>query len=270
MAIRVAVDGHPRPSRLSDRPAPRDAVSMKKKSPTALPDLKPDPKLTAAWKSVAKKLDALSSREATDFDALWETVAKVVEHEPPLYVAGGYKTAKDFFERHLHVDQRTATRNLRVARYASPDDEATYGATNIDAALGYLEAVHGKLGEKLPVAFARLTIPVADGKRGTKRAPFPSLSAQQIASATRAVLARKSPAPKDPARAALETSLAKHPAFSRVVVHQRAGFATFANVPLASLALFARALTATRLPPVKAVAAVREQAKAKKRGKKRV
>jgi hypothetical protein len=41
-------------------------------------------------------------------------------------------------------------------------------------------------------------------------------------------------------------------------------------VPLASLEPFARALAATRLPTVKEMAAVREQAKAKKRATKTV
>ncbi len=51
-------------------------------------------------------------------------------------------------------------------------------------------------------------------------------------------------------RSALEAALGKHDAFQRVVVHQRAGLATFANVPVASLGLFGDAVKAARLPAV--------------------
>jgi hypothetical protein len=208
-----------------------------------------DPSLKAAWLKLARTIDGLGAHEASDFDALWEAVARVVEHDPPLYLFGGYKTATDFYEKHLHVDLRTATRNMRVARYASPADEAKYGASNIDAALSYLEAKYGPLDGTLPIAFDRLKIAVPNGKT-TKLTPFLDLSKAKIQSATRALLAKKSPAPKNRARAALEAGLAKHKALVHVAVHERNGFATFANVPLASLELFAGALKRAKLPPL--------------------
>ena len=228
---------------------------MPTKRPTPSPKNDPlvpvDASLKAAWTKLDSQLGALSKHEASDFDALWEAADRVVSHDPPLYLFGGFKNATEFFSQRLHVDVRTATRNIRVARYASPADEAKYGASNIDAALGFLEATHGPLNGALPVAFARLRIPVPDGKH-TKLVPFAELSKAQIQSATRAALAKKSPTPKNPSRAALEGTLGKHDALGHVVVHERAGFATFANVPLASLELFARALLGTKLPKVAA------------------
>jgi hypothetical protein len=226
---------------------------MARKRPTSNPKNEPlvpvDPSLKAAWTKLAAQIDGLSKHEASDFDALWEAVDRVVSHDPPLYLFGGFKNATEFFAERLHVDLRTATRNIRVARYASPADEAAYGASNIDAALGFLEAKNGPLGGTLPVSFARLRIPVPDG-RHVKLAAFADLSKAQIQGATRALLDKKSPAPKNPARAALEATLGKHMALGKVVVHERAGYATFANVPLASLDLFARALVRTKLPDV--------------------
>lgn len=210
-----------------------------------------DPSLKRVWDKLAASLDGLASKGASAFDDLWEGVAHVVDHEPPLYLFGGYKTASEFFEQRLHVDTRTAQRNMRVARYATPDDEARYGTSNLDAALGYLEARYGKLDGALPVAFSRLKIAVVDGK-DHKLVPFAQLSAPAIAAATRALLAKKSPAPKNPTRAALEGALAKHGALSRVVVHERDGLATFANVPLASLGVFGGAVAKAKLPVVKA------------------
>lgn len=101
----------------------------------------------------------------------------------------------------------------------------------------------------LPISIARVKIPVTSGKEH-KNVLFAELSAPQINAATRALLSRRSPTPKNPARNALEGALGKHDALSHVVVHEREGFATFTNVPLASLDLFARALTSVKLPPV--------------------
>ena len=109
---------------------------MPTKGKTASPNKDPlvpvDPSLKSAWTKLAAQIDGLSKHEASDFDALWEAVDRVVSHDPPLYLFGGFKNATEFFAERLHVDLRTATRNMRVARYASPADEATYGASNID------------------------------------------------------------------------------------------------------------------------------------------
>lgn len=80
-----------------------------------------------------------------------------------------------------------------------------------------------------------------------KNVLFSELSAPQINAATRALLSKKSPTPKNPARSALEGPSASMTPFSQVVIHEREGFATFTNVPLASLDLFARALTSVKL-----------------------
>jgi len=233
------------------------AKSTQASKPTADVLTPVDPSLKRAWDKLAASLDGLASKGASAFDDLWEAAARVVDHEPPLYLFGGYKTPSEFFEQRLHVDTRTAQRNMRVARYATPDDEARYGTSNLDAGLGYLEARYGKLNGALPVAFSRLKIAVVDGK-DHKLVPFAQLSAPAIAAATRALLAKKSPAPKNPTRAALEGALAKHGALSHVVVHERDGLATFANVPLASLGLFGGAVAKAKLPAVKT---------AKKKGK---
>jgi len=165
-----------------------------------------DPSLKKAWDAVAKRLDAAEHFGSSAFDELWEAAADAVDHEPPLYVFGGYKTAAEFFEQRLHTDARTAQRNIRVARYASPAEEERYGTTNLDAALGWLEAKHGPLGGRLPVAFDKLRIEV-DGKATS----FEKLTAAQINAATRALRGKKTPAHR--ARSAFESALEKHDAF---------------------------------------------------------
>ncbi len=54
---------------------------------------------------------------------------------------------------------------MRVARYASPREEETYGPTLLDAAVSYMEAKYGVIEDSLPIAFDRLKIPVTrEGK----------------------------------------------------------------------------------------------------------
>ena len=112
-----------------------------------------DPALKKAWDAIAKRLDAAEHAGAEAFDELWEAAGEAAMHDPPLYVFGGYKSAAEFFEQRLHTDKRTAERNIRVAKYASPADEERYGATNLDAGIRWLEAKHGPLGGRTPVAF---------------------------------------------------------------------------------------------------------------------
>jgi hypothetical protein len=149
---------------------------------------------------------------------------------------------------------------VRVAKYATPREEETYGISNLDAAIDYLEALHGPLGASLPVAFDRLKIPVRDG-RTTKLVPFAKLTALDIQRATRA-LRKQPPSPSDRTQGAFERAFAKHKAFAATRFTVRAGLVSVRGIPLASLAAFARVLAG-----VNAVGGGKEGAK--KGGKKR-
>jgi len=221
-----------RRNKLTSRPTARDV-----KVPV-------DASLKKAWDAIGKRLDAAEHEGAAAFDELWEAAADAVNHDPPLYVLGGYKTAAEFFQQRLHTDARTAQRNMRVARYASPTEEEKYGTTNLDAAIGWLEAKHGALGGRLPVAFDKLKIPIDGAPR-----PFEKLTAAEINAATRALLGKKSPAHR--ARSAFEAALAKHDAFKETRVNESAGRVTFTRVPVGSITLFAKVISAVKLPPPK-------------------
>src|SRR5262245_43169295 len=67
-------------NKLSPRPTAKDiAVAV-------------DPSLKAAWDRIAKRIDAAARGGAELFDELWEAAAEAIEHDPPLYVLGGYKS----------------------------------------------------------------------------------------------------------------------------------------------------------------------------------
>jgi hypothetical protein len=54
--------------------------------------------------------------------------------------------AAEFFRAVMKEEPRTASRYVRVARFASPRDEQAYGVNKLDAALGFIEA---KLGNRM-------------------------------------------------------------------------------------------------------------------------
>jgi hypothetical protein len=109
-----------------------------------------------------------SRREgSTAFDELWETVAEIVESEPPLYLAGGYATVRDFLAQEVGEPERSAKRWMKVAKYASPVEENKYGTSKLDAAIAFVEAKNGAPAKgRIPIDFAKLKVLVeGNGKR---------------------------------------------------------------------------------------------------------
>jgi hypothetical protein len=201
-----------------------------------------DPSLKKAWDAESKKLEAYSSQGARSFDHLWETVARIVEHEPPLYVVGGYKNAKAFFLAVLHESERNARRNVRVAKHATPAEEQTYGVHLLDAAIGYVEASQGKpIAKGQRIDFGALHIPVGTGKSANKL-PLAKATIPDVTRATAALLASKGKGRKKVVEVemALTAALGKHASLASVVVHEHDGLVDFRNVPIAALAAFAR------------------------------
>ena len=147
--------------------------------------MKVDADLKRRWLKVAGVVDDAKRRGMSAFDELWEAVHEIASHDPPLYLAAGCATFKAFLKEYVGEDERTARRNMRVARFASPNEEDKYGVSKIDAALSYLEAKAGEeLKGRLPIAFERLKVPAAvEGVR--KNVPFEEATVQQLAVATR-------------------------------------------------------------------------------------
>jgi hypothetical protein len=154
-----------RDARYFDTLRPTMSAAKKPKKPgrranPGEPTVRVDPALKRAYDNLIALISKASAKEAEDFDTRWEAAARIVEHEPPLYVFGGYKSADDFYRKVMNEEPRNARRFMRVAKLASPRDEETYGVSKLDAALAYVEA---KLGHPLehpplPVHLSRLRI----------------------------------------------------------------------------------------------------------------
>lgn len=144
-----------------------------------------DHELKAHWVSLLAKLEEAKREGAGAFDQQWEAIGAIVEHDPPLYLAGGFSTIRDFLEKHVGESERTARRFIRVAKYASPAEEAKYGISKLDRAIAYVEAkAGGPAKERLPVAFDKLKVPVDSGGK-TSLVPLEKARVEDIEAATR-------------------------------------------------------------------------------------
>jgi hypothetical protein len=208
-------------------------------------DAKVDPKLKKLYDELVATIAEASRKEALDFDRCWEAADRIVSHEPPLYVFGGYASADAFYREVMEEEPRNARRYARVARFCSPVDEARYGTTKLDAAIAFVEAKLGKPLEHppLPVALDRLRIPVKGGSKSVGDA-----TVAEIAAATSKLTASSRKRPATPARAALLAQLKKAASLRGVTVHEHAGLLSFTGVPVSAIHHFIGALTKAKLP----------------------
>lgn len=165
-------------------------------------------------------------------DRLRETVAEIVEHDPPLYLAGGFATDNAFFGGVLKETERSARRNIRVARYASPAEEVRFGTSKLDAVLGFLEAKSGALKGRLPVDLDKLRIPIARGE-STVSLGIEEATVEEIAAATRALKRKEGAAARktSPVVAAVSSELKSAP-LRTISVRLSAGKRSLGDVPL--------------------------------------
>jgi hypothetical protein len=82
--------------------------------------------------------------ELVQWDAAYESLDTILSAEPPLYLAGGFKTAKAFIAAVLPgVTLETVRASARVARHFDPDAEKKHGVAKLALLLDYLEAKNG-------------------------------------------------------------------------------------------------------------------------------
>jgi hypothetical protein len=243
----------------------RSSASRGAPTPDVL--VKVDAKLKALYDRSLHAIDDATARGMSAFDERWEAADAILSHNPPLYVVGGFKDAREFFREVMHEEERTAFRWVRVARYASPREEELFGPTLLDAAISYMEAKYGPVEDALPVAFERLKLPVV--RAGVERKiPLSECTVADVIAATRR-LRKPKPGGRNRVADAFVESLGKVASLAGVQVRERAGLLTFANVPVAALARFVAALrssswdTPPAVPPALAARAPAKRRTAK-------
>lgn len=206
--------------------------------------VKIDPALKKAWSAALSALHAADREGNIAFDRKYEAVGEIVEHDPPLYLAGGVATVGDFVANYLpNEGVRNVLRNVRVAKYASPDEEEKYGTSKIDAVLDYLEAKNGKPANgRIPVDFAKLRIPAGDGSIA-----FADATVQQLRDAQKkldkhgATKAKLSPVVSEIAKCVPKSA-------KEITVRYADGHVTLGRIPVRIFGEVLRALAKAHVP----------------------
>jgi len=237
MGKKAAARTSPKKKTSSKKPAP----PRKRVAKPGIPTIAPDPRLKREYERLVAIIGKTSHAEMKDFDARWEAADRIVSHDPPLYRVAGIRNDADFFRDVMKEEPRTATRYVRVARFATPMEEEMYGVAKLNAAIGFLEA---KIGHKvehppLPIAFDLLTFPTAAGVK-----PLKDCTVAEIQSATSKLLGAKNKRPHHPTHTAIVKGLSKVASLEGVTVHEHSGVLSFRSVPIAALARFATLLHA--------------------------
>jgi len=207
--------------------------------------VKVDRALASAWRNAEAVLTKTKIDGARAWDQFWEAVGSVIDHDPPLYLAGGVSTIRDFLGKYVGEDERAARRNVRVAKYATPDDEARYTITKLDAVLTYLEAkMGGPPNGRVPIDFAKVRIPKDGHERGL---PIEQASIPQVRAATRA-LGPKHAAKTSPVVAEVLRALRSVPKGKGVEVHYAGGYVSLRKIPAHAFKEVMRALARAEVP----------------------
>ena len=203
--------------------------------------------LRAEWDAelTLLKSSALSGAEA--FDRKYEAIARIVEHKPPLYLAGGYETFKAFASEFLHEDTKQVTDWMAVAKRATPAEEAKYSPTRMALLLSLLRVQSKDHSLPKSVEWSQLQVSYHDhkGRLVKKRAVDASLSDIRAARAEVLVKAGKRAASSSPEADAVQGTLGDR-VFENVEVRYRDGTFAFTGVPGFALGRFAELIATAK------------------------
>lgn len=103
--------------------------------------------------------------ELVRWDAAYEALDSMLRGDAPLYLAGGFKSARAFLASVLPgVALSTVRDGVRVARHFNADDEKRYGVRKLALLLDYLEAESGAELPRVRIDPATTKVDVADGR----------------------------------------------------------------------------------------------------------
>ncbi len=132
--------------------------------------VKIDAALKKLYAQAIGQLDEAKRDGAAAWHRKYETVAAIIEHDPPMYLAGGFATDQAFFTAKLEETQQSALRNIRVAKLATSQEVSTYSVARLSFAIAYVEARDKTpIKDRGAIDFATLKVQFKrDGKTHTK------------------------------------------------------------------------------------------------------
>ena len=221
-------------------------VVLKKPLKPAVVSVTIDASLKKLWQDASAALAHATTEGAQAWDERYEVIADIVEHQPPLYLAGGFSSEKAFFETAVGEDRTTVYRNMRVAKYATSREVETYGASRLDAAITFVETKNGgALKGRTPIDFSTLRFPI---KGATKK--LADATVEELREAIATLKGRASASRKASPEATAISSLLTKNKLKNVTFDVRRDVVVL-RVPLAALSTVGRALASFKAPAPK-------------------
>jgi len=130
--------------------------------------------------------------------------ADIIEHTPPLFLAGSYATEAAFFGSGLEESPQAVYRNIRVSKLATPAEITRYSATRLSLVIAYLEAVNKEpIRGPGSVQFAKVRIQLKNGSKTVSKA-IDEISYSEL----RGAIAQLNPSEKSKRPAPMATEVA--------------------------------------------------------------
>ena len=101
--------------------------------------VKVDPTVKRLYLAAIQALAAAAAAGAVAWHKKYEAVAGILEHTPPLYLAGGFATDAAFCESMLQETQQSVLRNVKTAKLATSTEVMKYTPTRLRYAIAYVE-----------------------------------------------------------------------------------------------------------------------------------
>ncbi len=209
--------------------------------------------LKSAWEKQKQIILEASRSNMREWDRKYEAVAEVAEHNPPLYLAGGYADLQTFAAEFLHEDVRMLRDWMNVAKLASPDEEALYTPTRLALLLSLMRAQSkdGTLPKSVDWKKVRVPVVAAGAAKGAAKSALDATLDEIRAARRVAMHAGDKPANHESKEVDSVRRVMRGDALGPVKVQYRDGMYSFGAVPAYAIEDFARALLAMNDAPSK-------------------
>jgi len=197
---------------------------------------------------VLKRIEALRSDEAKNWDALWEAVAEVIDAEGALWRAR-FGSVRAFLKAHLPGEsERTAKRKAMVAVSFSAADEVRHGVAFLEEAALYAQALAGAKRPPRAINLDRLKVPVVTRDRDHRSKSARESSVEELRAARRKLEGGAKRVKASPWEKAVRTAIGAQKELAGVKVSVRGEEVGLSGIPKGAVKKLGAALVKFRAP----------------------
>jgi hypothetical protein len=197
---------------------------------------------------VLRRIEALRSDEAKNWDELWEAVAEVIDAEGALWRAR-FGSVRAFLKAHLPGEsERTAKRKAMVAVSFSAADEVRHGVAFLEEAALYAQALAGAKRPPRAINLDRLKVPVVTKDRDHRSKSARESSVEELRAARRKLGGGAKRVKASPWEKAVRTAIGAQKELAGVKVSVRGEEVGLSGIPKGAVKKLGAALVKFRAP----------------------